>query len=456
MLAVQSNEVADLLDRGRRLHASGFAAEAYQAFLAAFQHAPNDARVQSRVGDFLLARGELDDAQRFFSLAASEGDIAGLCGLVEVRERRGQLDAAWALIEQVPGAIERSLALRVVAARLLARTGRAEQACALLSEIDSGALSNSDAAGVSYQLGDLHHELGDTERAFAAWTRANRRRQLAFERRAHERKIDDVIAAHDETTLSSLPTGSQSDRPVFIVGIPRSGTTLVEQILAAHPQIFGAGELPDINVLAQATERSNPDQVQRATKSYLQRIQQLDRDALRVTDKMPFNAMRLGFIAQLFPNAKIIHCVRDAGDVALSIFGRNFSDWHSYAGSLRDIAVYIAEHERLMAHWREVLPLEIHDVRYEDLVRRGEDAMRELVDHVGLDWDPAVTAFHRSGRAVTTASHAQVQKPLYETSIGRCRAYSKQLRAFRRELGRARDRGRRHAEPAAPVARSTG
>ena len=159
-----------------------------------------------------------------------------------------------------------------------------------------------------------------------------------------------------------------------------------------------------------------------------------------MTDKMPFNALRLGFIAQLFPNATVIHCRRDPMDTALSIYGRNFSDWHAYATDLQDIAAYIAGHERVMAHWRAVLPLPLLEVDYEDLVRRGEPVLRQLVDHIGLPWDEAVCRFHDSGRTVATASYAQVARPLYTTSVGRARPYSKQLRPFRKALTRARQR----------------
>lgn len=439
VLASQSTDVSGCLQRGARLHASGFITEAYHVFIEALERAPDDPRVQTRVGDFLLARGELAEADRLFSMAAARGDIGGLCGLVEVCERRGQLDEAWALIERIPGALDHSLALRVVAARILARRGRVGEACELLVAVNPALLSDDDASGVLYALGDLQHQLGKPDRAFSAWRRANARRSLTCDRQALDDEVDTAIERYDEAAFLQLPRGSISDRPVFIVGMPRSGTSLVEQILASHPDVFGAGELPDINALFHATDHASTEQVERAAKTYLGRLTTLDGDAARVTDKMPFNAMRLGFIAQLFPHARVIHCTRDAQDAALSIFGRNFSDWHSYAGDLGDIAHYIANHERVMEHWRSVLPLSILEVQYEQLVHRGEAAMRELFDHVGLSWHAEALNFHQQARTVKTASYAQVQKPLYTSSVGRARAYSKQLRTFRKELSRLRD-----------------
>jgi len=440
MLAAQSDDIDSLLERGARLSASGFTAEAYRVFVAAYELAPSSTRVQNRVGNFLLERGHLEEARELFSMSAEQGDLGGLCGLVEVRERRGQLEEALAIVERVPGAIEASLALRVAKARILNRLGRSAEAAMMLSSVDTRSLPDHDAAGVHYLLGDLYHEQGQTERAFAAWRRANSRRHLVFNRHTFAEEVEEVIAAWPKDGFGTRPRGSDSERPVFIVGVPRSGTSLVEHILSAHPSVFGAGELADINALYQATDREDPEHVARAAKAYLSRLEALDSAAARVIDKMPFNAMRLGFIAQLYPNARVIHCVRNAEDTALSIYGRNFSDWHAYATDLTDIAIYIAGHERMMEHWRDALPLPILEVEYEKLVQTGQPMLEQLVEFVGLPWDDAVANFHESARTVATASYAQVQQPLYTSSVGRARAYSKPLRSFRSALARLRDR----------------
>ena len=440
MLAAQSDDLDSLLERGARLSASGFTTEAYRVFLAAYELAPDSARVQNRVGDFLLERGHLGEARELFAMSADQGDLGGLCGLVEVRERKGELEKALELVDRVPGALEASLALRVVTARILSRLGRLEDAAVLLATVETRSQPDHDAAGVHYLLGDLYHLQGQTERAFAAWRRANSRRHLVFNRSKHEAEVDAQIDAWPQGCFEGRPRGSASERPVFIVGVPRSGTSLVEQILAAHPAVYGAGELADINALYQATDPRDQEQVSRAASAYLSRLERLDRLATRITDKMPFNAMRLGFIAQLFPNARVIHCVRDPEDTALSIYGSNFSDWHNYATDFTDIAGYIAGHERMMEHWRSVLPLPILDVEYEKLVGTGEPMLRELVDFVELPWDDAVTGFHRSSRVVATASYAQVQQPLYTSSIGRAQAYAEHLQSFRNALHRFRAR----------------
>ena len=440
MLAAQSDDIDSLLERGARLSASGFTAEAYRVFVKAYELAPESPRVLNRVGDFLLERGHVEEALALFSMSADQGDVGGLCGLVEVRERRGELGEALSIVDRVPEALEASLALRVVTARILGRTGRIDDAAALLSAVDTRSLPDRDAAAVHYQLGELYHARGKTERAFAAWRRANSRRHLVFNRAAHESEIDELVAAWSKKSFESRPRGSDSERPVFIVGVPRSGTSLVEHILAAHPSVFGAGELADINALYQATDTSDAGQVSRAASNYLSRLEGLDCSAKRVIDKMPFNAMRLGFIAQLFPKARVIHCVRDPKDTALSIYGRNFSDWHTYATDMTDIAGYIAGHERMMEHWEEVLPLPILEVEYETLVRTGEPMLRKLVDFVGLPWDDAVMGFHASTRTVATASFAQVRQPLYTSSVGRARPYAKQMRSFRSALARFRHR----------------
>ncbi len=437
--AQPSADVGTLLQRGAQLNARGLVSEAYASYIAALEQAPADARVQTRVGDFLLARGELDEANSLYSMAASQGDVGGLCGLVEVCERRGKLDRAWAMIERVPAALDHSLALRVVAARVLARRGQVRDAAGLLQSVDTRPLSDNDAAGVGFALGDLHDELGEPELAFEAWRAANARRGLRFDRDQYGAAIDAMMCRYRAGALEGLPRGNPSDRPIFIVGAPRSGTTLVEQILAAHPHVHGAGELPDINALFAVTDHEQPAEIRTAATSYLERLQTLDRNAQFITDKMPFNAMRLGFIAQLFPNARVIHCVRDPQDTAISIFGRNFSDWHTYATKLENIGCYIGHHERLMEHWQAVLPVPILEVGYEQLAQRGAPAIRWLLDALALPWDPAVLRFHEATRSVRSASYAQVHQPLYTTSIGRSRGYVRHLHGFERARAEARD-----------------
>ena len=289
---------------------------------------------------------------------------------------------------------------------------------------------------LQHALGDTLDELGDTERAFAAWSEANQLRGIEFDAEAHAARVLDIMNAYPAGSFQSLPRASHdSELPVFIVGVPRSGTSLTEEILASHPDAHGAGEL---NEIASGLRHRSQEALDAAAAPYLARLRELAAescpDALRVTDKMPHNFLHLGLAAQLFPRARVVHCVRDPLDAGFSCFTRNFHASHDYATDLGSIGVFIRMHEQLMKHWKAVLPLPIHELRYEDLVEAPERVSRELVEFCGLDWDPAVLRFHESHRPVRTASYAQVRQPIYRTAVGRAKRYERCLEPLRHEL----------------------
>jgi len=234
------------------------------------------------------------------------------------------------------------------------------------------------------------------------------------------------------------------------VGMPRSGTTLVEQIIASHPRAFGAGELGDIGQIAQAMPRllglggSYPGCLREASvagmdaiaEKHLGRLGEMAPGALRVADKMPGNFQHLGLINLLFPGARVIHCTRHPMDTCFSIYATRLSPQHPYANDLEDIAFYYGQYRRIMAHWRTVVDLPMLEVRYEDLVANQEARTRELIAFLGLEWDEACLRFHETKRVVTTASVDQVKRAMYDTSIGRWKRYERHLGPLRAALER--------------------
>jgi tetratricopeptide (TPR) repeat protein len=243
--------------------------------------------------------------------------------------------------------------------------------------------------------------------------------------------------------------GDPSEMPVFIVGMPRSGTTLTEQIAASHPQVHGAGELPDLRKIASmlGLVRTTPDRFVAAVKAmsadrsreiagqYLRRLRKHSTTAGRVTDKMPHNFELLGLIALLFPKARIVHCRRDAIDTCVSCFTNRFAETHGYNADLTNIGLYYREYDRLMGHWRRVLPLPMLEHSYEELTEAQEPASRRLIAHLGLDWDDACLNYFETDRTVGTISRWQVRQPIYRSSVKRWAHYEAHLDPLFAALG---------------------
>ncbi|MBV9522494.1 MAG: sulfotransferase, partial [Alphaproteobacteria bacterium] len=250
--------------------------------------------------------------------------------------------------------------------------------------------------------------------------------------------------------------GDPSPTPIFILGMPRSGTTLVEQILASHPQVFGGGELGHMHALVQEmgtrdhAGRLYPDfvpsmtraQLRRFGESYLGRVRPLAPEAMRITDKMPSNYYYIGLIHLALPNARIIHTIRDPADTCLSCFSKLFSGEQNHTYDLGELGRYYRAYAELMEHWRQVLPTGVMiDIRYEDVVADLETQARRIVAHAGLEWDEACLAFDKNRRAVKTASAIQVRRPIYRSSIGRWHVYKDLLSPLLDELPIAAPRG---------------
>jgi hypothetical protein len=239
--------------------------------------------------------------------------------------------------------------------------------------------------------------------------------------------------------------------PIFIFGMHRSGTTLVEQILASYPNVYGKGELQFFNQLDQNLpsilkvdelypECSNFIDDQAAydiAELYIKKLREtvgLPKDYTRITDKNPFNFHYLGLISLLFPKARFIHCQRHPLDTCISIYFHNFATGNQFAYDLSDLGRYYREYLRLMAHWRKVLPIKIFELKYENIVQQQEEVSRQLVKFCGLEWDPACLDFYKNGRPVFTASSWQVRRPIYKTSCDRWQHYDQFLGPLKKLL----------------------
>jgi len=224
--------------------------------------------------------------------------------------------------------------------------------------------------------------------------------------------------------------GVDSEIPVFIVGMPRSGTTLIEQIISSHPDVFGAGELPLIKHIAGIFQNNFlKDLSIDLANDYIGELESManNKGIKRVSDKMPLNFLHLGIISLLFPNAKIIHSMRNPLDNCLSCYFTDFLEGNMFTADLEILGVFYSQYQRLMKHWKNVLPIEIYDAEYEKIIENQEAESRKLIDFIGLEWDDKCLEFYKSSRTVQTASVEQVRKPIYKSSVEKWKNYEKHL-----------------------------
>jgi len=308
-------------------------------------------------------------------------------------------------------------------------------------------LENREKALVGYGLGKAYEQQKQYDRAFSSFNTANKARKDdagAFNRIAFDKRISSLIHLFSSEFFATRKDwGVTSKQPLFIVGLPRSGTTLTEQILASHPDCFGAGELNALSDLATGTPDrlddnsvSWPETASLLSNSHIESLakEYLSESAIRapasariVIDKQPLNFWHLGLITIAFPNAKIVHCTRDIRDCGLSIFTQNFNTTQSWSTDLDDIAYYWLGYQKLIKHFQKVSGLKILEMNYEETVTDIDKQAKKLLEFVGLEWDERVLNFHQSDRAVQTPSRWQVRQPLYQSAKARWKNYEQHL-----------------------------
>lgn len=353
-------------------------------------------------------------------------------GRVLMQLGRHALAESWFERARALGHDRNEVAVEIIQARKIRPEDRS-WIDALASASDTGDPLHDRAR--EFALGKAYDDLGQYDLAFGYVEHANQRvrAQVPYDPAAYAAYIDRLISLFDATSWASMDAGSRSDLPVFIVGMPRSGTTLVEQIVSAHPDIAGAGELVYWGRAAQRVIQGLPRQwnaalASRLAEDYLAVLGGVNGQALRITDKMPDNYHYLGLIHAVFPRARIVHCRRHPLDTCLSIFFQNFTFEHAYKWDLDSLASHYHQYERLMAHWRQVLPPgTLHEVRYEDLVGDPEGESRRLMTFLDLDWRSEQLEFHQQERHIYTASQWQARQPVYKSSKERWRRYEKHL-----------------------------
>ncbi|MGD2129856.1 MAG: sulfotransferase [Lysobacterales bacterium] len=478
------------LQQATQAHEAGQLAFAEQAYRGLIAERVKQPQLFNNLAMICLQSGRLAEAHRLLKQALSidPGFAAARMHLATVYEQSGKTKRALAIFERLVSEHPEMFIARYLMANLLKAQGKIEEATAhylkimeqqpnytqahftysgvhkyrdpgdphIASMLELYEQDSLDADGkihLAFALAKAFEDLEDYPRSFEYLEAGNDLRAAKYNYAIDSDRtlFENIAETFSPEALADLRvTGQASDRPIFIVGMPRSGTTLVEKILASHSEVFGGGELDFFyrlgasrflseasHFLFRPLNSYSREAYESIGKEYLEKINRLNDRAVRITDKMPFNFMMIGLIRLALPNARIIHCVRDPRDTCLSIYRQNFTtENYRFAYNLRSVAQFHKLYQKLMEHWHRVFPGEIYDIEYESLTRDAEAEIRRLLSACNLEWQDACLHFDKSEAMVRTASFYQVRQPMYTSSVQLWKRYESQLGPLFDELQR--------------------
>jgi tetratricopeptide (TPR) repeat protein len=363
-------------------------------------------------------------------------------GLAKMLERENRLAEAYGyLLPLVSKAAVDDYTL-ITFAQVCTSLGRANEAIAPLEKmLERQDLRRRNMSTIHFTLGKLYDNQGGYDQAFLHFTRGNALENKKFNPSMYKERIEKTIRTYSSTIMQNAPCATnRSEVPVFIIAMPRSGTSLVEQILSSHPQVYGAGETGDIISYSEHLQplinngEITTERLDEFAEKHIEKIRSLSNNARRVTDKTVNSFMDIGLIQLMFPKARIIHCMRNPLDTCLSCYFTQFGAGHLYSCDLNNLAIYYRQYHRIMEHWKRVSGLKILDVHYEELVHDLEAGAQSMIQFLGLDWDSNCLDFHNADRQVDTYSYDQVRQSVYTSSANRWKNYEKQIGALKNSL----------------------
>lgn len=395
--------------------------EALEVFEAILEHQPKNIPAMMNLGNIKKTQGKMDEANTFFDRVLE----------IDPENLAVQYSLSHAVNGKEASNIEN-----------------------LEKRFDDPRLPKEAKRALHFTIGKYYDDMKEPEKAFAHFKQGNDMddRIPPYQPQQFRAGVDRLMEVYTEDFFKQRKgMGAESEVPVVIVGMPRSGTSLTEQILSSHPRVFGAGELKNLGDIMrtiqirfkgkaqypQCVRALDPIMACNLGERYLAEIHDFaDRgDFDRITDKMPGNHTNLGLLASILPKARVVHCMRNPMDSCFSNFSHNFASVISFSRKLEDLGHHYRDYRRIMEHWKKVLPLEIMELRYEDMIADSEGMSKKLIEFVGLEWDPACLEFQKTERRVKTASTVQIRQPIYSSSVARWRNYEELLKPLYETLG---------------------
>jgi tetratricopeptide (TPR) repeat protein len=439
--------------------------EAYYYAKKAYVADPNFVDSLKLLGKIHYKRAEYDKSLEFYRQAYKfSKDIEIIGAIADILERRSEFDEAFELVKPLIDTGNTNPAILLTYSALSRKYGTQKTAIESIErKLASENIEIISRVSLHSELGKQYDALKEYDKAFLNYKQANLyerelNKQILDVVQANEsnnnvkrNSIDQWFTQYNKSFWESLPRSSNtSERPIFVIGMFRSGTTLCEQILSSHPDVHGAGELNDIHKIYFTLDNSKTHdkspapltnvtkkQLADAAEKYLATLNEHSTTAKRVVDKMPSNFSYVGLISLMFPNARIIHMIRDPRDVCLSMYFQRFGPQMTFSTDLEELADYHLAYQAIMKYWHEVLDIPILDVVYEDLVENQEAMTRKMIDFCGLEWDDKCLSFYENKRDINTPSYDQVRKPMYKKSVARWKHYEKHLEPLINRLGLA-------------------
>lgn len=405
-----------------------------------------------KLGELYTVCSRHDEGHRCFvrALSLAPADAACQFNLATSHVARGEFAEAEALLDSLIERNPRDYAAHYTRAGLRRQTPDSNHVDATLALLHAGVPDPVGEGYLCYALAKELEDLREYDQSFVYLKRGadNRRRRLSYRVEEDERAIADIISTFSSDAMASASAGHRSDLPIFVLGLPRSGTTLVDRILDAHGDVDSLGEVADFGATLTRLGRGARDKFELIRRSialdmaalgqgYCDSLRSRGVPATRLIDKTPLNYLYIGLIAHALPDATIVHVRRKPMEVCFAMYKTLFRMGYPFSYDLGDLARYYIAFDRLMTHWRTLAPANLIEIDYETLVADQEGETRRLLAGCGLSWDERSLAFHESDRPVATASAAQVRQPIYTTSVGQWRRYEKQLAPLADALRRA-------------------